>query len=173
MMGVDRKTTSLILFLAGIAIAVILARAPAAHEFLRSLGSFGYLTALIGGLLYATSLTSATGTVVLANVGEGSNPLLAAAIGGLGSLFYDLIIFRVVAGQLEQRPALHRLVDFFRRHRRLRWTAAVGGAAIIASPLPDELGIALLDGAGVRPRWFAPLSFGLNTLGILAIVGLF
>lgn len=173
MMGMDRKTAPLILFLVGLAVAVVLVRAPATHEFLRSLGNLGYVSAFIGGLLYATSFTSATGTIVLANVGENFNPVLAAVIGGLGSLCYDLVIFRVVAGQFEQRPVLHRLVDFFQRHRRLRWTAVLGGAAVIASPLPDELGIALLDGVGTKPRWFVPLSFGLNTLGILTIVWLF
>lgn len=173
MMGMDRKTAPLILFLAGVVIAVMLVRAPGTPALLSSFANLGYLTAFIGGLLYATSLTSATGTIVLANVGESSNPLLAAVIGGLGSLFYDLVIFRLVADQFEHRPVLHRLVDFFRRHRRLRWTAALGGAVVIASPLPDELGIALLDGVGTKPRWFVPLSFGLNTLGILTIVWLF
>ncbi|MBI4426377.1 MAG: hypothetical protein HY567_02270 [Candidatus Kerfeldbacteria bacterium] len=167
------RLTSIGVFVLGVAVAVLLVRLPVGHSLVNRLDNWGYLTALVGGLLYTTSFTSATGTVVLAHVGESLNPVLAAVIGGLGSLLYDLTIFTVFARQFERRPALHRLVDFFQRHRRLRWTAGLSGALIIASPLPDELGIALLDGAGTKERYFIPLSFGFNVLGILAIVGLF
>lgn len=168
-----RPFGTLVLFGIGAVFAVLVVRLPIGHELLDQLEGWGYLTALLGGVFYASSLTSATGTLVLANTSASLNPVVAAIIGGLGSLLYDLLIFTIVQKEVEHRPLLHRLVEFFQRHRRLRWTAAIGGALIIASPLPDELGIALLDGIGASRRGFIPLSFGLNTLGILVIVGWF
>jgi hypothetical protein len=57
------------------------------------------------------------------------------------------------------------------RFRWFSWAMLVAGAIIIASPLPDELGVALMGIGEIRPRVFLPLSFAMNTLGIV-IVGL-
>jgi hypothetical protein len=45
------------------------------------------------------------------------------------------------------------------------------GALIIASPLPDELGLVFLGISKLKTRYFLPLSFVLNFFGIL-IIGL-
>ena len=52
------------------------------------------------------------------------------------------------------------------------WLLPVLGAIIIASPLPDELGITLM-GLGKIKNWqFLTLSFVLNSSGILIIASL-
>ena len=43
------------------------------------------------------------------------------------------------------------------------------GALIIASPLPDELGLVMLGAAGVKTKYFIILSFSLNFAGLVAI----
>src|SRR5262249_43219313 len=58
------------------------------------------------------------------------------------------------------------------RSSRLRWLSFFVGGLIIASPLPDELGIGLLGVARLRTAWFVLLSYAFNFLGILAIGGL-
>jgi hypothetical protein len=50
-----------------------------------------------------------------------------------------------------------------------RWIAFVLGAVIIASPLPDELGIAILGFARLGSNLFVPLSFVSNFLGLVAV----
>jgi hypothetical protein len=52
------------------------------------------------------------------------------------------------------------------------WLAPVVGALVIASPLPDELGITLLGIARLRNWQFVVLSFIFNFAGIFAIVSL-
>ena len=43
------------------------------------------------------------------------------------------------------------------------------GALLIASPLPDEFGVALMGLAKMPTSEFVPISFSLNFLGILVI----
>ncbi len=50
-----------------------------------------------------------------------------------------------------------------------RWLTFLAGGLIIASPLPDELGISLLGFSKMKTSWFIPLSFAFNFIGILLI----
>jgi hypothetical protein len=43
------------------------------------------------------------------------------------------------------------------------------GGLIIASPLPDELGISVWGFSKLKTAWFIPLSFFCNFVGILLI----
>ena len=53
--------------------------------------------------------------------------------------------------------------------RSFRWLTFFAGGFIIASPLPDELGIALLGFSKLKTSLFVPLSFTFNFLGICLI----
>ncbi|MBP9757924.1 MAG: hypothetical protein KBD06_04955, partial [Candidatus Pacebacteria bacterium] len=57
------------------------------------------------------------------------------------------------------------------RFRFFRYLTFFAGGVIIASPLPDELGISLLGLSRMREIHFVPLSFAFNFLGIF-IIGL-
>ncbi|MBI5405076.1 MAG: hypothetical protein HY976_02520 [Candidatus Kerfeldbacteria bacterium] len=167
------RYVSLIYFAVGVLVALLLSALPRTHAIFATAEQLGYLTAFVGGLMYSSSFTAATGALLIAHVGDGLNPILAAIIGGSGGLMYDLLIYSFINREITHRPVLRHLRAWLQRHRRLRWTGILTGALVIASPFPDELGIALLDGAGSNRRWFIPLAFGLNVLGILAIVEIF
>jgi len=168
-----QRYISLIYFSAGVLVAALLAGLPETHGIFTSAEKLGYLTAFIGGLLYSSSFTAATGALLLTHTGDGLQPVFAAVLGGLGGLIYDVLIYSAVNREINHRPVLRHVVAWFQRHRRMRWGGIVAGALVIASPFPDELGIALLDGAGAQRRWFLPLAFGLNVLGVLAIIEVF
>lgn len=53
--------------------------------------------------------------------------------------------------------------------RLFRWVSFALGALIIASPLPDELGISLLGFSKMKTVWFVPVSYVFNGIGILLI----
>lgn len=55
------------------------------------------------------------------------------------------------------------------RLRIFRWSIAFLGALVIASPLPDELGLMMLGFSKIKTSFFVPISFLLNFLGILVI----
>ncbi|HEY4478659.1 MAG TPA: hypothetical protein VI775_02350, partial [Candidatus Paceibacterota bacterium] len=52
----------------------------------------------------------------------------------------------------------------------LKWLSPLIGAFIIASPLPDELGVALLGMSKIRIAVLIPLSFTMNILGIYILI---
>src|SRR3989304_3240061 len=59
------------------------------------------------------------------------------------------------------------IAGIFFRLRFFRWLIAFLGALVIASPLPDELGLMMMGFSKMRTLFFIPISFLLNSLGIL------
>ena len=50
------------------------------------------------------------------------------------------------------------------------WTLPILGAIIIASPLPDEMGVGLMGISKLKTSKFILLSFILNAIGIFLII---
>ena len=50
-----------------------------------------------------------------------------------------------------------------------RWLTFLVGGLIIASPLPDELGISILGFSKMKVSWFIAISLVFNFIGILLI----
>jgi hypothetical protein len=110
------------------------------------------------------------------------NPFLAAFIGGLGGLAMDMLIFE--AARLSLHDELKRLASkgLFRHAMRLLHHERVSeslrtyilwgfAGLIIASPLPDEIGLTMLSGvATIHPRKLAVVCFALDVLGVLAVL---
>ncbi len=44
------------------------------------------------------------------------------------------------------------------------------GALIIASPFPDEIGLAMMGIVKLEPKFLVPISFILNSIGILILL---
>ncbi|OGE81903.1 MAG: hypothetical protein A3E98_00865 [Candidatus Doudnabacteria bacterium RIFCSPHIGHO2_12_FULL_48_11] len=170
-----KNTALLVVSLAALFLASQFFFAQQLVNFLQQLNYFG---AFITGIFFTSMFTVAPATVVLYLIAQNHNPLLIAIFGGLGTMLGDYIIFRflkdrvfdefasVVAkiGGSHLRQLLH--TPYF------AWLLPVLGAIIIASPLPDELGITLM-GLGKIKNWqFLTLSFVLNSSGILIIASL-
>jgi hypothetical protein len=64
---------------------------------------------------------------------------------------------------------MRRRLRFLLHHRLLHWVLPITGAIIIASPLPDELGLALMGFSRMNIALFIPISYVMNFLGILGI----
>ena len=65
----------------------------------------------------------------------------------------------------KKRAALAQLLE----HPYLHWFMPILGAIVIASPLPDELGIAMLGVSRTRLAYVIPVSLVMNFLGIMLI----
>jgi len=172
------KYKNLTLLLLSFLAVYLLANWPPFQELLFDLRALGLLGAFIGGILFVFTFTVALGAVILASLGEVHPVWAIAVVAGLGSLLGDLIIFRFIRDRLleELRPLYERLggenLTQILHKVYLRWTLPVLGALIVASPLPDELGVTLMGISNISPRRFAVLSYVLNTLGIFALLGL-
>jgi hypothetical protein len=160
-----------------ILIAVILVKTGTLSGLLGKTGEFKILSGFIAGLFFTSIFTTAPATVALGEIAREGSLFWTVLSGGLGAMIGDLIIFRFVKNDLAQdfsflikHSAPKRLVKVFNM-KFLRWLTAFLGALIIASPLPDELGLAMMGLTKVKTKIFIPLSFIFNSIGIL-IVGL-
>ncbi len=139
--------------------------------------SLGYLGTFIAGVFFAYSYTAAPATALFLILAKEQNLLIAGMIGGLGALIGDLVIFSFIKMSFKdeiKKLAHEKIVVYLDRtfpYNIKKYLIPVFAGFIIASPLPDELGIALLAiSQHISIKIFALLSFALNTLGIFAIL---
>ncbi len=158
-----------------IAIAVILAKTGALGEILTRTQGMEFLGSFLAGMFFVSLFTVAPAAVVLVEIAQANSLIGVALFGALGALAGDLIIFRFMKDNVTADIAwLTRGAKWARfraalRQPLLRWLVPVVGAIIVASPLPDELGVAMMGLSKMRTALFVPLSFTLNFAGILAI----
>ncbi|MEK7212037.1 MAG: hypothetical protein AAB731_05415 [Patescibacteria group bacterium] len=159
-----------------VAVAIILTKTDVIGRVLTATRGLEIFSSFMAGIFFVSVFTVAPATVVLGELAQANGVLLVAFFGGLGALFGDYIIYRFMKDRiaadfdflLEHR--MERLKGIFRR-KIFRWMVPFLGALIVASPFPDELGIAMMGIFKVKPGYFIPLSFFLNAAGIL-IIGL-
>lgn len=160
----------------GIILAIILSQHEPFQIFLFSLGSYGYISAFIAGMLFVSTFTAATGILTLLVLAEKLVPLEIGLFAGLGAVVGDVTIFRFIKdGLLDEVESIYnriggRKLSHILHVKAFRWTLPVLGALIIASPLPDELGIGLMGISKISTFRFIILSFILNSIGIFLVV---
>lgn len=158
-----------------IVLAIALAKTGVLDNILIAAAGIKFVSSFLAGLFFTSMFTAAPATVVLAELAASNSAWEVAFFGGLGALAGDLIVFRFVRNYLSED-----IISFIRggRWKRLKaifrikvfsWFLPFLGALIIASPFPDELGIALMGFSKIRPAVFIPISFLLNGFGILII----
>lgn len=161
-----------------IGVAVALARTDAPRYLWQITEGIAYVAEFLIGLLYISVFTVAPASVVLAELSR-QRPLWEVTLfGGLGAMVGDYVIFyfvrqRVRPNLLQALPRRYaKRLSAQLRSKYLRWLLAIAGALIVASPFPDELGLALMGFSQLRTTWFLCLSFVLNAagIGVLALI---
>lgn len=167
---------NLTLVFLGILLAFFLSKYSPFHQFLLQIGNFGYLGAFFAGILFVSTFTAATGMVILFILAEKLSPLEIGIIAGLGAVIGDFAIFRFVKDNLfsEIEPIYEKLggnhLTKILHTKYFSWTLPVIGAIIIASPLPDEVGVSLIGIGKLKTYQFFIISFVLNALGIFLVI---
>ena len=168
----------LVIIAASVAVAVWLARLGVVEKFMAFAGGFKILASFVAGMFFTSIFTTAPAMVALAVLARDFPPLWVALIGALGAVLMDFIIFRFVRDDLSKDAASMFRVKIRRKfvrlfqHGFLKWLLVLLGGLILASPFPDELGLAILGLAKIKTRLLLPLSYIMNFLGILAIISL-
>lgn len=169
-----KNTTLLVISLV---VFFVLAKLPSVELFLRSIGDLGYLGAFIVGIFFVSIFTVAPAAVVLLYLAEGGHPWLIALFAGMGAMVGDYLIFHYLRDEVfnELRPLWQRsfvgsLTGRLFATPYFAWLIPILGMVVIASPLPDELGVGMLGATRLRSWQFLVLTFLLNAVGILAIV---
>lgn len=147
-------------------------------NFIDKIGALGYLGAFITGVLFTSVFTALPAVLVLFVIANELNPFFTALLAGTGAVLGDYLIFRFLKDRIfkELEPVFLKLggsnlIKLFKTPF-FAWAIPFLGAAIIASPLPDEVGIGILGLSRVKNWQFLLLSFVLNALGVLIIVSL-
>ena len=161
--------------LISILIAIILLQNQAFKDWLLNLGSLEYIGALVAGALFVSSFTVAISTVVIAIMTENIHPLALALIGGVGAVMGDYLVFKLVRSHLQDELAMlfgkqeTSHIKHLLHSKYISWTLPIIGVLIIASPLPDELGVSLLGISKMSDAKFILISYISNSVGILMI----
>lgn len=160
-----------------ILIAIVLAETGALESIITSTQEVRFIGSFIAGMFFTSVFTTAPATVALGEIAQSNSAILVAIIGGFGALVGDLIIFYFVRDRVSEdfsylvKIAKSKKIVTVLRFKMFRWLIPFIGALIVASPLPDEIGVTMMGLAKLKTSWFIPLSFFLNSVGIL-IIGL-
>ncbi len=163
------------LLLVSLGAAAVLVVTPSVEQILTSSMETEALASFVAGLFFTSVVTSPAAIVALAQIGAANSPWLVALIGGLGAVIGDLVLFRFIQTHfnkdMEQFLKTKRLRHVFSpsRFRSFTWLLPFIGGLIIASPLPDELGVTLLGVTKLPLKAFVVISYLSNFAGILLI----
>ena len=145
-----------------------------AHNLVEPLGIGGIILA---GALYTYGFTASIGAVLLIALAPDYSPVVLALLGGIGATISDITIFTFIRGSLHKeinQLAKHTTVARILKSRALnqKWIRDILGFLVIASPLPDEVGITFLTMTRMDDATFRIVDFTANVLGIyiLAII---
>lgn len=135
-----------------------------------------YIGIFIAGMLFVSVFTAIPALVLLLSFSE-FNPYIVALIAGLGSMLGDYLILKYAEDQVayELKPIAFRFgipqtIAYLQGRKPTLGFVRLIGALIIASPLPDEIGIGLLGIGRLNKASFLAICYVLNTAGILLIV---
>ncbi len=145
------------------------------HDLLAHFANAPIFASFIAGVFFTSIFTTAPAIAALYEISQQAPLWQVAIIGGLGSVIGDLFLFHFIhtdvtkdVAFLFEKKKYKRLFHLF--HTELfEWALPLFGALIIASPLPDELGLTMLGFSGIKTYQFILMSYFFNVIGILAI----
>jgi len=156
--------------------SIYLFRNPTTQSLLYSLEKYPYISIFITGFLFSFGFLTplAIGFFLTFPI---SNIFMASIVAGIGGALSDLLIFKLIRLsfmdeflRLEKTKPLRELAHAFKYkplHKFKAYVLYISAGIIIASPLPDELGVTMLAGlSAIKPRLLAILSFIVKTIGI-------
>jgi len=159
-------------------IALILAQTDVLVRVLTSTKELELIGSFIAGMFFTSVFTTAPAMVTLGEIAQVQSLVLVALFGAAGAVVGDLIIFRFVKDRVsehlmaisKEQGGARRMKSLLKRKFFRGFTFFLGGL-IIASPLPDEIGISLMGISKMKLPLFVALSFMFNFIGI-AMIGL-
>lgn len=143
--------------------------------FLQKTASVAFLDAFIGGLFFTSIFTNAFAVTILGKIALTEPILPVAFIGALGATCGDFLLFEFIKDRFstDLKPLFNTEDGKKLRHilqkKIFRWFSPIVAAAIIASPLPDEIGVAILGFVKTRTPAFVFYCFIANFFGVLGI----
>lgn len=165
----------LFLIAVSVVVAIVFVRLGVLHNLIGIKEEAKILGSFISGIFFTSAFTIAPAAISLAEISKTTSPFVVAFWGAIGSVIGDVVIFLFVRDRFSEDiieilkiTKAKKIMHFFHKGF-FRWLSPLLGAIIIASPLPDELGIALLGISHVRVVTLACISFVMSFIGILVV----
>lgn len=172
-----RKHKNIFMFIVGLIAVIIISRSQLFQLFFQSIQNYPILAAFTAGMLFASTFSIAAGGLIIINLVPTVNPVLLIICGGLGAVSCDLLIFYFFKDKVAEEisPIYSEIIS--KSHlkklmhtRFFAWTLPVIGALVIASPLPDELGVSLMGFSQMKLIQFVLISFGSHLIGMTSLI---
>ncbi len=170
-----RLLRNLFYLLGSIIGAYLIVQLGTVDNFLESVSGLTHVGSFLAGMFFTSLFTTVPAMVVLGQLALTTPLWIVALFGGLGAVVGDYILFLLI------RQGLSKDVDYllahsgFKRVRKIMHTKLFHhmlpfiGALVLASPLPDEIGLAMLGFSKIDKDRFLLISLVMNSLGILMI----
>ena len=166
----------ILIIIVSIFVAVFLVKTGFLEKILTSTREWEYIGSFIAGIFFTSVFTVVPATITLGQIASANSVIITAILGGLGAVVGDLIIFRFVRDSISEHlkevlksKVIGESLKSVFEYKLFRWSVLLISFFVIASPLPDEIGISLLGFLKNKSKWFILISFLFNSLGILFI----
>lgn len=174
------KYPKLFFLILSIAVAYHIFSQPYVLDFMANLRYLSYFGVFIAGIFLAFGF-SAPFSVAFFIAAQPENIFLATLLGGIGATIGDIAIFKTIKfsfmdefKRLKKSNIVKSIREIVRikKHILLKhYLLYVFAGIMIATPLPDEIGVSMLAGlTTVKPKILGILSFLLHSLAILALL---
>ncbi len=166
----------IIMIVIGIIIAILFVRSGLMDMVINAVRDYYIIASFIAGIFFTSAFTIAPSSIALVNLAENSPIVGVVFWGALGAVFGDLILFFFIRDKFAEdlkrtmKPSTIKHIFHSLHFGFLKWLSPLLGALIIASPLPDEIGISLLGMSKVKTSVLIPISFVMNMLGIYVLI---
>ncbi|MEO6536673.1 MAG: hypothetical protein ABIT47_03180 [Candidatus Paceibacterota bacterium] len=136
------------------------------------------IVAFIAGIFFTSMFTIAAAAAAFVKISNPDNLILISLIGAMGAVCGDMLLFLFIRDAIIEdlrtviKTSSYKKLVFYFHGGFLRWLGPLLGALIIATPLPDELGLALMGMSKVRTAYMIPVTFVMNFFGIWGILAL-
>lgn len=160
------------LVVGGIVASILLIKTDIVAHFATFATDFAGLVSFGVGMFFTSILTTTPAIVAITELASYVPPWKLALVGGAGAVCGDLMIFRFVRSPLAQyliRASSNSAVRRFGGavdKSIFWWIVPALGAVVIASPLPDEIGLLMMGLSHIRMTTFVVLAYVMNSFGI-------
>ncbi|MES3004740.1 MAG: hypothetical protein V4690_01350 [Patescibacteria group bacterium] len=159
-----------------VVVSIVLVKSGVIAQVLTFTKDMQLFGSFFAGMFFTSVFTTAPAIVTLGEIAQQQSVILTAVVGAAGSVVGDLIIFRFIRDRLSnhleevlkhQKPG--KRIKMLFKLKIFRWLTFLLGGFILASPFPDEIAVSIFGFLHVKTKWFIPISFVFNFIGILLI----
>lgn len=159
-----------------IILAIAFSKLGLVRDTIEYFNNWPIFSVFISGLFFTSAFTTAFAIAFFLELGDASSIFLISSVGALGSVIGDFILFYFIKDRFSDDVMFiignsHRKFGNIFKTKLFRIFSPFVAGLIIASPLPDEIGVSLLGFGKAKTLTFLLFSFFANFIGIMLIVG--